>query len=82
MVSEPGRTTALHAAWVGGSRPMARAAYSPPMLAIVIALTEATETVKDYDELLGPIAWGLVGAALVYAIVATWIVTTKGNGHH
>ena len=52
------------------------------MLMIALALTEAAEVATDYDAELGPIAWSLVGVALLYATVATWIVTPKGEPHH
>lgn len=52
------------------------------MLMIALALTEAAEVATDYDAEFGPIAWSLVGAALLYTAVATWIVTPKGEPHH
>jgi len=52
------------------------------MLTIFVALAEAAEQAKDYDADFGVVAWSLAGAALVYAAVATWMVTPKGERHH
>jgi hypothetical protein len=52
------------------------------MLTIIAALAEAAEQAKDYDAELGAIAWSLVGAAILYAIIATWIATPRGDRHH
>ena len=52
------------------------------MIAIVIALAEAAAEAKDYDESLRFLSYGLVAVALLYAIVATWMVTPKGDEHH
>lgn len=47
---------------------------------MMLALAEEAGHATDYDETLLPIAIAFVAIALVYAIVAAWIVTPKA-GH-
>jgi hypothetical protein len=50
------------------------------VMLLLIALQEATGT--DYDETLRIPAIVLFAVALLYAIVAAWMVTTKMERHH
>lgn len=53
----------------------------PDTMDVFFALAEAAAA-TDYDETLLPVAIGLAVVALLYAAVATWIVTPKGGEHH
>ena len=46
---------------------------------LILALSEATD-VTDYDETLLPIAIGILVIALLYAAIATWMVTPPSGG--
>lgn len=56
--------------------------YAAATMHLFFALAEAATETTDYDETLLPIALGLAVVALVYAAVATWMVTPKGDDHH
>jgi Na+/glutamate symporter len=53
------------------------------MLSLIVALSLATTSAEDLEEDLLPVVIGLVVIALVYAAVATWMVTAKDDpvGH-
>jgi hypothetical protein len=47
---------------------------------LVLALSEATDA-TDHDETLLPIAIGFLVVALLYAAIATWIITPSSGDH-
>jgi hypothetical protein len=48
---------------------------------LLLRLAEEATGATDYDETLLPIAIGFLVVALLYAAIATWIVTPS-SGHH
>ena len=52
------------------------------MPSFAFALAEAAKTAADFEDDLTPVAIALFAIALIYAAVAAWIVTPKGDGHH
>lgn len=49
--------------------------------AMFLLLAEEATEATDYDETLLPIAIGFLVLALLYAAIATWIVTPSSGDH-